>query len=214
MFTLDIVNKYISIYKEEITNRVIENLTPLLIKSLKYYGIHQIISGYYDLLVNSLILMILLLIVKIVTNTLTTANARAPLIIIILINFIMEQLVYCSYYFIMIQAYLSICPKMIIRWCLFGISFLIYIKCHITCDDVQFNTRITHQQPQIVYNIVNNVAYNNIEKQTPTKIIDLSGEITEDDEFIKEKNDKKGVGEKKKNGEKRKYARKTKEKKN
>jgi hypothetical protein len=68
------------------------------------------------------------------------------------------------------------------------ISIIIYIKCHITCDDVQIYNRITHQQPQIVYNIVNNVAYNNIVKQIPTKIIDLSGELTEDDDFIKEKN--------------------------
>jgi uncharacterized membrane protein len=98
---MDMVNKYIQIYKDEITNRVIENLTPLLIKSLKYYGIYQIMSDFFDLIVNILILFILLIVVREATNTATTANSRA--LLFVMLNFAIEQLLYGSYYFLMIQ---------------------------------------------------------------------------------------------------------------
>jgi hypothetical protein len=213
---MEIIYKYIEIYKDEISQKVIESLFPLLIKSLKYYGVYQIMCEYLDLIVNIFVFLLLSTIIKVATNTSTTENARAPLFITAVCIFLMEQFIYGTYLFLLLQTNSAICLIKLTRVLLFIISIYIYMDNHKqTRNSLSINNKPieSFQQPQIIYNIVVN-NNNNIVKQVPTKIIDLSGEITEDDEFIKEKNDKKGVGEKKKNGEKRKYVRKTKEKKN
>jgi heme A synthase len=122
---MDMVNKYIQTFKDEITNRV-ENLTPILIKSLRYYGIYQIMSDYFDLIVNVLILIILLIIVREATYTPTTAYSRALLFVIVILNFAIVQLLYGSYYFLMVQLYFVMCLKQLIRLALFSISLVIY----------------------------------------------------------------------------------------
>jgi hypothetical protein len=105
---MDIINKYLAIYKEEITNKVIEHLSPLFIQSLKYYGIYHIIQEYYNIMINTCIMLLLLFICKLITNTQTTANARAPLYILVLFNFLLEHIGYYCYYFLMLQAQSSL----------------------------------------------------------------------------------------------------------
>jgi uncharacterized membrane protein len=209
---MDIVNKYIQIYKDDITNRVVENLTPLPIKSLKYYGIYQIMQDYFELIVNVLILFILLIVVREATNTATTSNSRALLFVIVIINFAIEQLLYGSYYFLMVQLYFVMCLKQLIRLALVTISLFIYIQNHLNHNkhqQLQQQIQQQHfqqQQPQIIYNVVVN---NNYAKPS-TSVIDLSGEITDDEEFVNEKIKTQKPGNVK---QKRKYVRKNKEKK-
>jgi uncharacterized membrane protein len=204
---MDIVNKYIQIYKDDITKRVVENLTPLLIKSLKYYGIYQIMQDYFELIVNVLILFILLIVVREATNTATTSNSRALLFVIVIINFAIEQLLYGSYYFLMVQLYFVMCLKQLIRLALVTISLIIYLQNHLNHNKhLQLQQHIQQQQPQIIYNVVVNNNYT----KPPTSVIDLSGEITDDEEFVNEKIKTQKPGNVK---QKRKYVRKNKEKK-
>jgi hypothetical protein len=190
MVAMDIIYKYIEIYKEEISQKVIETLFPLMVKSLKYYGVYQIISNYIDLMVNIFGFLLALLVIKFATFTSTTENARAPLFIIAICMFLIEQFIYGTYIFLTIQMYTTICLIKLIRMLLFIIALYIYVNCHMKSKRSLYNNNNlinTIQQPQIIYNVVvNNNNY--IDNKIPQRVIDLSGELTEDEEFLKEKN--------------------------
>jgi hypothetical protein len=147
----NIIYKYMAIYKEEISNKLVELIFPIIIKSLKYYGVYQIFSNNYLLIANILVAFAILLIVIVATNTITTCSARAPLFILIKLNFLLEQFLY---------RYISALIIIIIRIVLFFVGVYIYISYHINYNRSQ---AIETSQPQNIYNVVINNNYSQVD---------------------------------------------------
>jgi hypothetical protein len=168
MFSFDLPNifyKTLEIYKEDLTNKIIDNILPILVKALKYYGLYQVLEQYYGIISNLLIAVATLIIVIVATNSITTNRARPLLIVLIMFNTLLEIFFYI---------HIARIIKIVIRSILFCVAIGIYLLNHFKFRESQ--CAATTQQ-SIVYNVVvnNNYGAANVDVDVPKTAPVLKG---------------------------------------